>query len=151
MLMPSIMNMPRRGIMRVLVIVAMAILLVMAFCAVIVAVAFGVGGRAFCMAGLVFVRHAAGEEEGGGEEGKKRTFHVCWILGLLRVACVQSLLFSFCLIRCFQRTYQARWCRLMRKYTSNAPAVAMVNMLRPTATPIAAVHQMVAAVVRPLE
>lgn len=80
MRMSILMAVPRRGIVRgllvrVAIVVTVALMLVVAFGGVLVAVAFGVG--AFLGAiGSILSRRTAGEEECGGEEGNKRAFHV---------------------------------------------------------------------------
>lgn len=143
--------------MRVPVVVAMmlnsivhGIMLVSVSFSMDMRITFGMSGVVLVLVRVGFSGLAAGEEQGGESEGGECAFHWVLVLGLLMLV-VQLSVSSFTLMRFFQRTYHGRWCRLMMKYTSNAPAVAMANMLRPTATPTPAVHQTVAAVVRPLE
>ncbi|MBL7984694.1 MAG: hypothetical protein JNM91_06815 [Flavobacteriales bacterium] len=85
--MSIVMAVPRRGIVRSLLVrvtgvVAVALVLVVTFGGVVGAVTFGVGAFLGGIVGILS-RRTAGEKECGGEEGNKRAFHVDLGFGLL--------------------------------------------------------------------
>ena len=111
--MPIIVAVPRRGVVRglvvrVAVIVAMAVLLVVSasipvlmcggsvsgvvmavIVGMVMAIVFGVRGAILVVPGVRGIGRTTSKKEGGGEKGKKRAFHVTLVFGVGKVAWIQ--------------------------------------------------------------